>query len=82
MFLGSEEYLLALEGHRAGRFTSNGELNAGHGAWRMPATSSAARLRQHRRALRVDHPDVPPDYTYRYRASKVDCDACALGFDP
>ena len=35
-------------------------------------------LRQHRRAFRADHPDVPPDDTYRYRASKADCDACAL----
>jgi transposase len=35
-------------------------------------------LKQHRRAFRVDHPDVPPDDTYRYRASKADCDACAL----
>ena len=33
-------------------------------------------LKQHRRALRVDHPDVPPDDTYRYRASKADCDTC------
>jgi transposase len=35
-------------------------------------------LKQHRRPLRVDHPDAPPDDTYRYRASKTDCDACAL----
>jgi len=35
-------------------------------------------LRQHRRPLRSDHPDVPPDDTYRYRASKADCDACDL----
>ena len=35
-------------------------------------------LKQHRRALRTDHPDVPPDDTYRYRASNADCDACAL----
>ena len=35
-------------------------------------------LRQYRRAFRVDHPDTPPDDTYRYRASKMDCDACAL----
>lgn len=27
-------------------------------------------LKQHRRAFRIDHPDVPPDDTYRYRASK------------
>ena len=35
-------------------------------------------LKQHRRAFRIDHPDVPPDDTYRYRASKADCDACEL----
>jgi transposase len=35
-------------------------------------------LKQHRRAFRADHPDAPPDDTYRYRASKIDCDACAL----
>jgi transposase len=35
-------------------------------------------LRRHRRAFRSDHPDVPPDDTYRYRASKTDCDACNL----
>ena len=35
-------------------------------------------LKQHRRAFRGDHPDVPPDDTYRYRASKADCDACSL----
>ncbi len=35
-------------------------------------------LRQYRRAFRADHPDTPPDDTYRYRASKMDCDACAL----
>jgi transposase len=35
-------------------------------------------LKQHRRAFRIDHPDVPPDDTYRYRASKTDCDACGL----
>jgi transposase len=35
-------------------------------------------LRQHRRPFRVDHPQAPPDNTYRYRASKADCDACAL----
>jgi transposase len=35
-------------------------------------------LRQYRRAFRADHPDTPPDGTYRYRASKIDCDACAL----
>ena len=35
-------------------------------------------LKQHRRAFRIDHPDVPPDDTYRYRASKADCDACNL----
>jgi len=35
-------------------------------------------LKQHRRAFRADHPDTPPDDTYRYRASKIDCDVCAL----
>ncbi len=35
-------------------------------------------LKQYRRAFRADHPDTPPDNTYRYRASKMDCDACAL----
>ena len=35
-------------------------------------------LRRYRRAFRADHPDTPPDNTYRYRASKMDCDACAL----
>ena len=35
-------------------------------------------LKQYRRAFRGDHPDTPPDDTYRYRASKIDCDACAL----
>lgn len=35
-------------------------------------------LKQYRRPFRADHPDTPPDNTYRYRASKMDCDACAL----
>ena len=35
-------------------------------------------LKQYGRAFRADHPDTPPDDTYRYRASKIDCDACAL----
>ena len=35
-------------------------------------------LKQYRRAVRADHPDTPPDDTYRYRDSKIDCDACAL----
>ena len=35
-------------------------------------------LKQYRRAFRADHPATPPDDTYRYRASKIDCDACAL----
>lgn len=35
-------------------------------------------LKQYRRAFRADHPNTPPDDTYRYRASKTDCDACAL----
>ena len=40
--------------------------------------SGGKELRQYRRAFRADHPDTPPDDTYRYRASKMDCDACAL----
>ena len=35
-------------------------------------------LKQYRRAFRADHPETPPDDTYRYRASKIDCDACPL----
>jgi transposase len=35
-------------------------------------------LKRHRRPFRIDHPDAPPDDTYRYRASKLDCDACPL----
>ena len=35
-------------------------------------------LKQYRRAFRADHPETPPDDTHRYRASKIDCDACAL----
>ena len=35
-------------------------------------------LKRYRRAFRADHPDVPPDDTFRYRASKADCDTCAL----
>ena len=35
-------------------------------------------LKRYRRAFRSDHPDAPTDDTYRYRASKIDCDACAL----
>jgi transposase len=38
----------------------------------------AKALKQYRRAFRADHPDTPPDDTFRYRASKIDCDACAL----
>jgi hypothetical protein len=37
-----------------------------------------AELKRHRRPFRIDHPAVPPDDTYRYRASKGDCDACTL----
>ena len=43
--------------------------------YRCPAGKE---LKQHRRPFRSDHPDVPPDDTYRYRASKADCDACSL----
>lgn len=35
-------------------------------------------LRRHRRPFRKDHPAAPPDDTYRYRASKADCEACVL----
>jgi hypothetical protein len=35
-------------------------------------------LKQYRRAFRADHPETPPDDTYRYRASKMDGDGCAL----
>jgi hypothetical protein len=35
-------------------------------------------LKQRRRPFRIDHPDVPSDDTYRYCASKTDCDACTL----
>ena len=43
--------------------------------YRCPGGST---LKQYRRAFRADHPEAPPDDTYRYRASKIDCDACAL----
>ncbi len=43
--------------------------------YRCPAGKE---LKQHRRPFRIDHPDAPPDDTYRYRASKMDCDACAM----
>jgi transposase len=49
--------------------------NPGDDLYRCP---SGKELKQHRRAFRIDHPDVPPDDTYRYRASKGDCDACSL----
>lgn len=35
-------------------------------------------LKQYRRAFRADHPEAPTDDTHRYRASKIDCDVCAL----
>lgn len=35
-------------------------------------------LKRYRRAFRTPRPNAPPDDTYRYRASKHDCDACAL----
>jgi len=35
-------------------------------------------LKQHRRAFSTPRTDPPPDDTLRYRASKADCDACAL----
>lgn len=56
---------------------SRADFSYDHAAdlYRCPAGKE---LKQHRRPLRVDHPDVPPDDTYRYRASKSDCDACLL----
>ena len=35
-------------------------------------------LKQNRRAFSKPRPNAPPDDTYRYRASKTDCDACEL----
>jgi transposase len=35
-------------------------------------------LQRNRRAFREPRPNAPPDDTYRYRAAKADCDACAL----
>ena len=35
-------------------------------------------LKQHRRAFGAPRTDPPPDDTLRYRASKADCDGCAL----
>ena len=35
-------------------------------------------LKRNRRAFRKPRPNAPPDDTYRYRASKADCDACPL----
>lgn len=35
-------------------------------------------LKRNRRAFRTPRPNAPPDDTYRYRATKADCDACAL----
>jgi transposase len=35
-------------------------------------------LHPRRRAFRKPRPNNPPDETYRYRASKADCDACSL----
>jgi transposase len=56
---------------------SRGDFAYDHGGdlYRCPG---GRELRQYRRAFRADHPDAPPDETYRYRASKADCDACAL----
>lgn len=56
---------------------SRGDFTYDHAAelYRCPGGKE---LKRYRRAFRVDHPDVPPDDTYRYRASKIDCDACAL----
>ena len=35
-------------------------------------------LKRNRRAFSKPRPNAPPDDTYRYRASKADCDACEL----
>jgi transposase len=35
-------------------------------------------LQRHRRALSAPRSSAPPDDTYRYRASKADCDACTF----
>ena len=35
-------------------------------------------LKRNRRAFRAPRPNAPPDDTYRYRASKADCNACDL----
>ena len=35
-------------------------------------------LKRNRRAFRTPRANAPPDDTYRYRASKADCDACDL----
>ncbi len=35
-------------------------------------------LKRNRRAFSKPRPNAPPDDTYRYRASKADCDACDL----
>jgi hypothetical protein len=35
-------------------------------------------LQRYRRAFQAPRTDPPPDDTYRYRASKADCDACTL----
>jgi len=35
-------------------------------------------LKRYRRAFSAPRDDPPPDDTHRYRASKIDCDACAL----
>lgn len=35
-------------------------------------------LKRNRRAFRTPRPNAPADDTYRYRASKADCDACEL----
>jgi len=43
--------------------------------YRCPGGSE---LKQHRRAFSTPRTDAPPDDTLRYRASKADCDGCAL----
>lgn len=44
-------------------------------AYRCP---SGKILKRYRRAFRTPRPNAPADDTYRYRARKADCDACAL----
>ena len=56
---------------------SRGEFTYDHAAdlYRCP---NGKVLQRHRRAFQVPRTDPPSDDTYRYRASKADCDACDL----